>query len=442
MFKEACPDLDEYADTVTSYISWWEEVYTETKTITLINHGSPGTSSRNWRRRTRHSSAVIFMVFTDTYNSSLQQCNIPVCFKTSTIISIPKKSKIYWMNNYHPVALTSVAMKVFEHIVLKYLKTATNGLLDLHQFAYLTTINHGSEPETSSRNWLHRHLQLLSPAVQSSSLLQNFYHHTHSQKVQDLLDERLPSSGTNGLLDLHQFAYQANRSAVALGLHHILKHLEWPGTYARIPFIDFSSAFNTIIPYKLFDKLSLLNVHPAICHRVLNFLLHRPQSVKVNNSLSKPLNLNTGCVLSPFLFTLFTNDCVSMDQSVLVNKFSDDTMVEGCIKNVDKMAYRDEVHAIIESILTFSIVVWFSCTGQEEKQQLEAIVKDASRIIGSELPSIQSITMLTVRVNPGALHGIQPTQPTISLGFFPLVNAMEASRLEQKGIRTAFTRRL
>ena len=86
-----------------------------------------------------------------------------------------------------------------------------------------------------------------------------------------------------------------NRSvgdAVALDLRQIQKHLERPGNYTGILFIDFSSASNTIIPYKLFDKLSLLNVHPAICHWVLNFLLHRPQSVKVNNSLSKPLILN------------------------------------------------------------------------------------------------------------------------------------------------------
>ena len=40
------------------------------------------------------------------------------------------------MNDYHPVALTSVAMKVFERIVLKYPKTATDGHLDLQQFAY------------------------------------------------------------------------------------------------------------------------------------------------------------------------------------------------------------------------------------------------------------------------------------------------------------------
>ena len=36
-------------------------------------------------------------------------------------------------------------------------------------------------------------------------------------------------------------------------------------------------------------------------------------------------------------------------------------------------------------------VVWFGRAGQEEKQQLEAIVKGTSRIIGSELPSTESI---------------------------------------------------
>ena len=42
------------------------------------------------------------------------------------------------MNNYRPVVLTSVAMKVFEHIMIRYLKSSTTGLLDPHQFAYQT----------------------------------------------------------------------------------------------------------------------------------------------------------------------------------------------------------------------------------------------------------------------------------------------------------------
>ncbi|KAI0224792.1 hypothetical protein LSAT2_024205 [Lamellibrachia satsuma] len=77
-------------------------------------------------------------VFADIYNSSLQQCIVPTCFKTSVIIPIPKKAKVSTMNDYRPVALTSVAMKVFEHIMLRYLKSSTAGLLDPHQFAYQT----------------------------------------------------------------------------------------------------------------------------------------------------------------------------------------------------------------------------------------------------------------------------------------------------------------
>ena len=112
---------------------------------------------------------------------------------------------------------------------------------------------------------------------------------------------------TAHLFDPFQFAYQANRAvedAVSLGLHFILQHLEKPKSYARVLFVDYSSAFNTIIPHKLFQKLCDMNVHPSICHWVIDFLLDRPQVVKIQGLLSKSVTLNTGtpkgCVLSPF----------------------------------------------------------------------------------------------------------------------------------------------
>ncbi len=57
-------------------------------------------------------------------------------------------------------------------------------------------------------------------------------------------------ASTGALLDPQQFAYRANRSvddAVNMGLHFILQHLDRPGTYMRILFVDFNSDFNTII---------------------------------------------------------------------------------------------------------------------------------------------------------------------------------------------------
>ncbi|KAL1282558.1 hypothetical protein QQF64_001361 [Cirrhinus molitorella] len=75
-------------------------------------------------------------IFSYIFNRSLEMCEVPACFKRSTIIPIPKKPKITGLNDYRPVALTSVVMKSFEKLVLAYLKDITGPLLDPLQFAY------------------------------------------------------------------------------------------------------------------------------------------------------------------------------------------------------------------------------------------------------------------------------------------------------------------
>ncbi len=64
-------------------------------------------------------------IFTQIFNRSLELCEVPSCFKRSTINPVPKKPKITGLNDYRPVALTSVAMKSFERLVLAYLKDTT-----------------------------------------------------------------------------------------------------------------------------------------------------------------------------------------------------------------------------------------------------------------------------------------------------------------------------
>ncbi|KAL3042130.1 hypothetical protein OYC64_020140 [Pagothenia borchgrevinki] len=72
--------------------------------------------------------------------------------------------------------------------------------------------------------------------------------------VKSFITSSLPES-----LDPLQFAYRANRStddAIALTLHTALSHLDQRNrnTYVRMLFIDYSSAFNTIVPSKLAIK--------------------------------------------------------------------------------------------------------------------------------------------------------------------------------------------
>ena len=91
-------------------------------------------------------------------------------------------------------------------------------------------------------------------------------------------------------------------------------------------FIDYNSAFNTIVPFKLIIKLETPGLDPALCNRVLDFLMVHPQVVRVGNNLSTPLILNTGapqgCVLSPLLYSLFTLGCVAMHTSNSIIKFA------------------------------------------------------------------------------------------------------------------------
>ena len=338
-------------------------------------------------------------------------------------------------------------------------------------------------------------------------------------KVFERLVFRSLKAATDHQLDPHQFAYRANRSvadAVALALHHILRHLETSGTYARVLFVDFSSAFNTIIPRKLFNKLIHMGVERSLCMWILDFLQDRPQSVRIGKQTSKEITLNVGapqgCVLSPLLFSLFTNDSVSSEPSIVMIKFSDKTTLEGLIHNSDESAYRGEVetlagwcsendlelnvsktkemvwkkkmplvsltisgevveevksfkflgttissdlkwdgnissvikkahqrlfflrqlkkfkisHSILtqfyraatESILTFSISGWYSSACQKDKDQLERIVRTASKIIGSDMKPVASIHSL--RSDRKVMAIVQDTSRPANHLFQPL----------------------
>ncbi|KAK3544254.1 hypothetical protein QTP86_008710 [Hemibagrus guttatus] len=154
-------------------------------------------------------------------------------------------------------------------------------------------------------------------------------------------------------LDPMQFVYHPNRStddAISTILHLCLTHLENKDTYVRMLFTDFSSAFNTIIPQHLTEKLSLLVINTFLCNWILDFLTGRPQSLRIGNSASSATALNTeapqGCMLSPLLFILLTHDYAAMHSSNHIIKFADDMTVVGLISKNNKSAYREEVQRL------------------------------------------------------------------------------------------------
>ncbi len=150
----------------------------------------------------------------------------PHASKKSTIVPIPKKNKITCLNDWRPVALTSIFSKCFEKLVRDYICSV------------------------------------------------------------------LPAS-----LDPLQFAYCSNRStddAIAFTLHTALSHLENKNTYVKMLFVDYSSAFNTIVSATLVVKLQTLGLNRSLCSWLLDFLTGRSQVVRMGNNTSSSLILNTG----------------------------------------------------------------------------------------------------------------------------------------------------
>ncbi|KAK3554553.1 hypothetical protein QTP70_025498, partial [Hemibagrus guttatus] len=153
-------------------------------------------------------------------------------------------------------------------------------------------------------------------------------------------------------VDPFQFAYRLqDEDAVNAAIHTAFTHLEGKDTYVRMLFINYSSAFDTVIPHRLSEKLLTLGLTPSLCNWVLNFLTDRPQSVRVGNRTSGIRTVSTGtpqgCVLSPLLYTLFTYDCVASQTSTKIIKFADDTTVIRLITGGEETSYRTEVAGLI-----------------------------------------------------------------------------------------------
>lgn len=76
----------------------------------------------------KHCAAQLAPVFTEFFRASYDSGIVPVLWKTSTIIPVVKFPR--------PIALTSLVMKSFEHLVKKYIVSVTQHLIDPLQFAY------------------------------------------------------------------------------------------------------------------------------------------------------------------------------------------------------------------------------------------------------------------------------------------------------------------
>ncbi len=75
-------------------------------------------------------------LFTSIFNESFATSVVPISFKKYVTIPVPKNSKPSCLNDYHPVTLTSIVMKVFERLLKNHICSSIPATLDPLQFAY------------------------------------------------------------------------------------------------------------------------------------------------------------------------------------------------------------------------------------------------------------------------------------------------------------------
>ena len=214
-------------------------------------------------------------IFTQLFQMFLNISFVPQAWKTATIVPVPKTAQAKLPNDFRPIALTSLLSKCMERVVSKELSLQTAKSMDPMQFAYRP-----------------------------------------SRGVED---------ATLTLLD------------------RIHSHLDEPRRYVRVLFMDFSSAFNTVQPHLLLRRLCDLNVSSNLILWIREFLRERPQRVCINNTFSDSLVLNTGvpqgCVLSPLLFSLYTNELKYNNKEFSLIKYADDMALVACLQDVSSPSY-------------------------------------------------------------------------------------------------------
>ena len=125
---------------------------------------------------------------------------------------------------------------------------------------------------------------------------------------------------TECVLDPLQFAYRPHRGvedATVTLFNSILSHLEGPGSHARLLFVDFSSAFNTIQPHILTNRLlEQFDVSKNLAGWILNFLTCRTQRVRINGALSAHPLAPHRAVCFHLCFLFFIPTCVGASTKI------------------------------------------------------------------------------------------------------------------------------
>ena len=119
-------------------------------------------------------------------------------------------------------------------------------------------------------------------------------------------------------------------------VEHLARNLDH-GKQTDVLLLDFSKAFDTVLPHKrLLKKLDHYGVHGQLMKWIESWLCGRPQTVVINGTQSSPPIVTSGVlqgtILGSLMFLLYINDNGLQITSELA-LFADDRVLYGVVSN-------------------------------------------------------------------------------------------------------------
>lgn len=163
------------------------------------------------------------------------------------------------------------------------------------------------------------------------------------------------SSVVKNCISVLQHGFIQGRSTctnLSLFCNFVIKNFEI-GLQTDVVFTDFAKAFDRVSHKTLIRKLSCLGFHSNLLDWIESYLRNRVQFVKIDNSLSKPINVTSGVPqgshLGPLLFLLFINDLPNVIKHSECLLFADDLKVYRAIKTKnDCNLLQEDINAVDE----------------------------------------------------------------------------------------------
>ncbi|KAK0134267.1 hypothetical protein N1851_030177 [Merluccius polli] len=308
MFKDSCSDIDELTDVISSWVSYCEDTVIPIKAVKVYPNSKPWVTKslkgllREKNRVFKEGNLLVLhklqkdikreirvgkLKYKDKLETQLKMNNLGSAWDSmKTIVGLKDRGK-------RKLEFNSIPDPAQLGPIFYYTFSLALSLPSLWKQSVVVPVAKISRPQT---------LNDFRPVALTSLIAKSF------EKLikAELLVKVEP------LLDPYQFTYRAKRGvqdATITLLNLLYKHLEKSGNHARLLFVDFSSAFNTIQPHILTEKLlNNFSLDPSLTGWLLDVLTQRVQRVRVNKVLSGGLTSSTGspqgCVLSPVVHTV------------------------------------------------------------------------------------------------------------------------------------------